>query len=44
MGRNKLMGIAGLAILLAGCGGEKPAAVEEPAAATKLTPGLYEVN
>ena len=42
MGMIKLMPVAGLAMLLAACGGEKPAPVEE--AATKLTPGLYEVS
>lgn len=43
MGMDKLMPIAGLAMLLAACGGEKPAPVKEEAAA-KLSPGLYEVN
>jgi hypothetical protein len=43
MGMEKLMPIAGLAMLLAACGGEKPAPVQEEAAA-KLSPGLYEVS
>jgi len=43
MGMIKLMGLAGLAMLLTGCGSGKPAPVEE-AAAAKLTPGLYEVD
>jgi hypothetical protein len=44
MGMMKLMPAMGLAILIAACGSEKPAPVEEEAAAAKLTPGLYEVN
>ena len=44
MGMIKLMGVAGLTMLLAGCGGEKPAPVEEKAVAAKLSPGLYEVS
>lgn len=43
MGMIRLIPAAGLALLLASCGGEKPAAVEEEAAA-KLSPGLYELN
>ena len=42
MGMMKLMPVAGLAIMLTACGGEKPAPVEE--AAAKLSPGLYEVS
>jgi len=42
MGMKKLMPAAGLAFLLAACGGEKPAPVEE--AAAKLSPGLYELS
>jgi hypothetical protein len=42
MGMTKLMGVAGLTMLLAACGGEKPAPVEE--AAARLSPGLYEVS
>ena len=42
MGKMKLIPVAGLAALLMGCGGEKPAAVEE--APAKLNPGLYEVS
>jgi hypothetical protein len=42
MGSMKLMPVAGLAMFLAACGGEKPAPVQEEAAA-KLSPGLYEV-
>ena len=44
MEKISLMGVAGLAMLLGACGGEKPAAVEETATAEKLTPGLYEVS
>ena len=43
MGMIKLIPAAGLALLLASCGGEKPAAVAEESAA-KLSPGLYELN
>lgn len=42
MGMSKLMPAIGLAMLLAACGGEKPAPVEE--AAAKLNAGLYELN
>lgn len=42
MGRITLMPVAGLALLLAACGGEKPAPVEE--AAPKLNAGLYELS
>ena len=42
MGKMKLIPVAGLAALLMGCGGEKPAPVEE--APAKLNPGLYEVS
>lgn len=42
MGMMKLMPIAGLAMLLTACGGEKTAPVEK--AAAKLSPGLYEVS
>lgn len=44
MGMIKLIGVAGLTMLLAACGGEKSAPVEETAAAAKLSPGLYEVS
>jgi hypothetical protein len=43
MGMMRLIPAAGLALLLASCGGEKPAAVEEETAA-RLSPGLYELN
>jgi hypothetical protein len=42
MGMTRLMPVAGLALLMAGCGGTKPAPVEE--AAAKLNAGLYELN
>jgi hypothetical protein len=42
MGMIKLMPVAGLALLMAACGGAKPAPAEE--AAAKLNAGLYELS
>jgi hypothetical protein len=44
MGMMKLMPVTGLALMLAACGGGKPAAPVEEEAAAKLSPGLYEVS
>lgn len=44
MGLINLMPIAGLALMLAACGGEKQAAPVDEEAAAKLSPGLYEVS
>lgn len=44
MGMMKYMPVIGLAVLLAGCGGEKQAAAPVEEVAAKLSPGLYEVS
>jgi hypothetical protein len=44
MGMIKLMPVIGLAMVLAGCGGQQKAAPVEEEAAAKLSPGLYEIS